>query len=62
MTTLPRADCPICDKTVAVRRNGTYHEHRFHGSTICSNSGKPVDPSDLPAWERSAVDEGREAP
>ena len=39
MTALPRADCPICDREVALRVNGTLREHRFHGRTLCSASG-----------------------
>jgi hypothetical protein len=40
VSALPRADCPICDREVALRTNGTFREHRYHGAHLCVGSGK----------------------
>lgn len=45
MGALPRARCPICGRSVAVRRNSTYREHRPHmwqPQAICKGSGRPI--------------------
>lgn len=38
-----RVECPVCDKSVPLRRNGAMREHRYHGEHICSGSGKRPD-------------------
>jgi hypothetical protein len=40
VSALPRATCPVCSKSVAVRRNGTLWEHTDHDPGKCPGSGQ----------------------
>lgn len=41
MAALPRAICPVCKRSVALRSNGKLREHRTHpwSSELCRASG-----------------------
>ncbi len=45
MTSLPRATCPICGQSVALRTNGALREHR-RWVTLCPASGRRLDSLD----------------